>query len=143
MPIRLLRLWNKKKRFKSIVSAFNLIGVADNFIFLDKGTSFNGTITAGEVIIEGAVDGEVYASDSLLIRKGAKVNGRIETRKLLFEEGGQHNGFVRLGDKKSLQKPKSKPFSTTKQLEGERESDEKTDSKSEVKSQKDTAQKLW
>lgn len=117
--------------------------MADNFIFLDKGTSFNGTITAGEVVIEGVVDGEVYASDSLLIKKGAKINGKIETRKLLFEEGGQHNGFVRLGDKKSLQKPKSKSSPTPNKLEDELESNERADSKSELKSQKDTAQKLW
>lgn len=71
--------------------------MADNFIFIDRDTSFNGTITAEEVVVEGVVKGDITASEKVLVKHGAVINGNIVTGQLLFEEGGQHNGMIRLG----------------------------------------------
>lgn len=71
--------------------------MADNFIFIDRNTSFSGTIIAEEVIIEGVVKGDITASEKVLVKNGAVINGDILTDQLLFEEGGKHNGMIRLG----------------------------------------------
>lgn len=78
--------------------------MADSFIFLDKNTSFNGTITAEEVVVEGSVRGDINASNRILIKKGARVKGTLQTQKLLFEEGGQHNGLIRLWNEPEMSK---------------------------------------
>lgn len=78
--------------------------MADSFIFLDKNTSFNGTITAEEVVVEGSVRGDINASSRILIKKGARVKGTLQTQKLLFEEGGQHNGLIRLWNEPEMSK---------------------------------------
>lgn len=78
--------------------------MADNFIFIDKNTSFNGTITADKVVVEGAVQGDINARDRILIKNGAVVKGTIQTQKLLFEEGGQHDGLIRLWNEPEVSK---------------------------------------
>lgn len=71
--------------------------MTDNCTYLDRDTSFSGEICTGEIIIEGEVSGEVEASDSVLIRRGAVIEGPIRTGRFLLEEGGRHTGRVQFG----------------------------------------------
>jgi cytoskeletal protein CcmA (bactofilin family) len=107
--------------------------VADNFILLDKNTSFNGTITAGEVVVEGTVNGDINATKRILIKKSGIVKGTIQTQKLLFEEGGQHNGLIRLWSKPKVSR------SITDELAEQREKEkyaDKPESNKTVENQK-------
>lgn len=72
--------------------------MSERIIFIDKNTSFNGSIEANRVIVEGMVNGDITASDKVLVKNGGMVNGTIDTDELLFEEGGKHDGLIRLGD---------------------------------------------
>lgn len=72
--------------------------MSEKIIFIDKNTSFNGSIEANQVIVIGMVKGDIIASDKVLIKSGGMVNGTIDTDVLLFEEGGKHDGLIRLGD---------------------------------------------
>lgn len=67
-----------------------------NYSFIGKDTTIQGTITAEEVIVEGTVEGEINATNRILIRSGGKVDGPIQTRKILLEEGSIHNGSIKL-----------------------------------------------
>lgn len=78
--------------------------MAGNYIFIGKGTSFNGTLTARKVVVEGYVEGDVHAAQKVLIKSEGIVNGCIQTEKLLFEKGGQHSGLVHLGNEPMIQK---------------------------------------
>lgn len=71
--------------------------MTDNCTYLDRDTSFSGEICTGDIIIEGEVSGEVEASDSVLIRRGAVIDGPIRTGRFLLEEGGKHTGRVQFG----------------------------------------------
>lgn len=68
--------------------------MTDDCTFLDKDTSFRGEICTREIIVEGSVCGEVSASDTVMIRNGATVDGPIRTARILLEEGGEHLGKV-------------------------------------------------
>lgn len=127
--------------------------MADNFIFLDESTSFNGTITAEEVIVEGSVNGDINATDQILIKKGATVKGSLQTQKLLFEEGGQHKGLIRLWNEPEVSKsminispeqsingePVNKPEEDKSTVE--RNSEERRDKPTEDKEV--AAERLW
>lgn len=71
--------------------------MTESLIFIDKNTSFNGSIEAKQVVVEGNVEGDIIASDKVLVKNGGMVNGTINTDKLLLEEGARHNGRIRLG----------------------------------------------
>lgn len=64
--------------------------------FFDKDTSFRGHITATDLVVEGSVTGEISASRQVTILNGASVNGPIRTTRILMEEGGYHEGALRL-----------------------------------------------
>lgn len=64
--------------------------------FFDKNTSFRGRITATDLVVEGSVTGEISASRQVTILNGASVNGPIRTTRILMEEGGRHEGALRL-----------------------------------------------
>lgn len=64
--------------------------------FFDKSTSFRGRITATDLVVEGSVTGEISASRQVTILNGASVNGPIRTTRILMEEGGRHEGAIRL-----------------------------------------------
>lgn len=67
--------------------------------FFDKNTSFRGRITATDLVVEGSVTGEISASRQVTILNGATVNGPIRTTRILMEEGGRHEGAIRLSRK--------------------------------------------
>jgi len=81
--------------------------VDENETFIGKDTSFNGTITARKVTVEGLVKGDVNASERVLIKKDGIVDGDIRTQKLLCEEGAKHAGMIQLGNELETKLSKS------------------------------------
>ncbi len=61
------------------------IGVGDSALI-------KGDLTSVEAEIAGKVEGEVYCSDSLFLRKTAVILGNITTQKLIVENGAVFNG---------------------------------------------------
>lgn len=70
--------------------------MAANCTFLGKDTSINGIVTTHEIVVEGSVKGEINARDQVHVKNGAVIEGPIKTKKILFEEGAQHYGLIRL-----------------------------------------------
>jgi cytoskeletal protein CcmA (bactofilin family) len=53
-----------------------------------------GNIKAKFVIVEGRVDGDIYATDSVSIRQSAKVKGNIFAPRVGIADGAQFSGSV-------------------------------------------------
>jgi cytoskeletal protein CcmA (bactofilin family) len=113
--------------------------VAESFIFIDRSTSFNGTITAKEVVVEGLIKGDVIALDKVMIKNGGVINGNIRTEKLLFEEGGEHNGLIRLGQPLTEDAESERSFQS---LDDEQKESDK-DTSEPIRSKKKNTKRLW
>lgn len=119
--------------------------MTESLIFIDRNTSFEGAITAKEVIVEGTVKGDVTASDKVLIKNGGVINGDIITEKLLFEEGGEHNGLIRLGQPPDEEK-EVEPVSISESLQPKRKDEQEDQDKSVSERNAEEKQKpkrLW
>ena len=49
------------------------------------------------VVISGLVEGDVHATQEIVLHKTAVVNGNLEAPAIMMEEGAQLNGNVRMG----------------------------------------------
>ena len=65
--------------------------------------SLKADIRARNVVIEGEVEGDVYASDSVAIKETAKVRGNIFTPKISISEGAHFKGGIDM-DVETVQK---------------------------------------
>ena len=63
-------------------------------VVLGVGASMNGDVHAREVVIGGAITGNVVATDRVELQPTAIVNGNITTQVVLIQEGGVVNGRV-------------------------------------------------
>ena len=58
--------------------------------------SVRGNVQAPEVILAGAIDGAILASERAELQATATVNGDIQTRSIIVHEGAKINGTVRM-----------------------------------------------
>ena len=65
-------------------------------VVIGVGARMTGDIHAREVIIGGAIDGSVYASERVELQPTAIVNGSITTQVVLVQEGGVVNGRIEM-----------------------------------------------
>lgn len=70
--------------------------VTDGKVVIGQGGAIESDIRAREIVIYGAVVGNVYASRSLELRAGGKLHGDIETPCLNVEPHGFFNGVTRM-----------------------------------------------
>ena len=70
------------------------------------GTSgvITGNIQAKSCDLSGKVEGNIRVSDLLLIKSSGRVNGDINTSKMIVENGGQFNGSCVMGNAVSMTK---------------------------------------
>ena len=61
-------------------------------LFVGKTGSIKATIRVRCAIIEGRVDGDITASDKVEIRQKAQINGNLQTKELIIEEGVSFTG---------------------------------------------------
>jgi cytoskeletal protein CcmA (bactofilin family) len=66
--------------------------------------SIKGIIKARDCDISGNAVGDVNVSDLLLIKATGKVDGDINTSKLVLENGGEFNGTCSMGNAISMKK---------------------------------------
>ena len=52
------------------------------------------TIVAGEVVVDGQVDGELRATERIVIKKDACVSGTVTARRIAIEDGAQVNATI-------------------------------------------------
>ncbi len=118
----------------------------ENETFISKNTSFNGTITARKVTVEGLVKGDVNASERVFIKKDGIVNGDIRTQKLLCEEGAQHAGMIQFRNELITEISKSES-SAVEAMQSQEKPVDKSGEEQEIFSEKSKEEKnskrLW
>ncbi len=80
---------------------------SDNTLIVGESGQIHATIKSVCVVISGLVEGDVYASEQIVLHKTAVVNGNLEAPAIMMEEGAQLNGSVRMG-RSSSEKGQSK-----------------------------------
>jgi cytoskeletal protein CcmA (bactofilin family) len=65
----------------------------------------HANVTARDVEVRGAVEGNVDASDKVYIRKGAKFVGDIRSAGIVIEDGGYIKGSVDLSRQPAAKRP--------------------------------------
>jgi len=70
---------------------------SDNTLIVGESGQIMATIHSVCVVISGLVEGNIIASDQIVLHKSAVVNGDLESPIVIMEEGAQLNGGVRMG----------------------------------------------
>lgn len=87
-------------RAKSDVRASGkIIGTleVDGKAMVAESGSVEGEIDATNADIAGQVDGEIHVEERLVLKSSARVEGRVETDRLVVEEGAQFTGECEMG----------------------------------------------
>ncbi len=71
-----------------------------------------GTAFANIVIVDGSIEGELYAAERISIRKGARVQGSIYSPRVSLEDGASLRGSVEM-DPKAIQEAVKAKFGET------------------------------
>ncbi len=70
---------------------------SDNTLIVGESGQIHATIKSVCVVISGFVEGDIQASDQIVLHKTAVVNGNLDAPAITMEEGAQLNGSVRMG----------------------------------------------
>ena len=70
---------------------------SDNTLIVGESGQIHATIKSVCVVISGLVEGDVTASEQIMLHKTAVVNGNLDAPAIMMEEGAQLNGMVRMG----------------------------------------------
>ena len=70
---------------------------SDNTLIVGESGQIHATIKSVCVVISGLVEGDVHATDQIMLHKTAVVNGNLDAPAIMMEEGAQLNGNVRMG----------------------------------------------
>lgn len=92
--------------------------------FLGKDTSINGVVITNEIVVEGYIKGEIKASDTVYIKEGAVIEGSILTKRIIYEDGAQHDGLIRLNNENNPLKKIDEPTRLEEQIKDEKEREE-------------------
>ncbi|HIF93575.1 MAG TPA: polymer-forming cytoskeletal protein [Myxococcales bacterium] len=105
---------------------------SDNTLIVGETGQIQATIHSVCVVISGLVEGDVHASDQIVLHKSAVVTGNLEAPAILMEEGAQLNGSVRMGAVKAptASKEAATASTATSQSSGNQASDSNNGSSS-------------
>ena len=70
---------------------------SDNTLIVGESGQIHATIQSVCVVISGLVEGDIHASEQIVLHKTAVVNGNLDAPAISMEEGAQLNGSVRMG----------------------------------------------
>ncbi|MAG33463.1 MAG: hypothetical protein CL908_21510 [Deltaproteobacteria bacterium] len=70
---------------------------SDNTLIVGESGQIHATIKSVCVVISGLVEGDIHASQQILLHKTAVVSGDLDAPTIVMEEGAQFNGAVRMG----------------------------------------------
>ena len=90
---------------------------SDNTLIVGESGQIMATIHSVCVVISGLVEGNIIASDQIVLHKSAVVNGDLESPVVIMEEGAQLNGCVRMG-KAASSAGKSTPPAASESAKG-------------------------
>lgn len=94
-------------RFEGTLTAESDVNVSGHFIgtliidgraFVAPSGAVEGEIQATNADVAGAVQGDVYVAERLVLKSTARVDGTIHTRRLVVEEGALFSGDCTMGD---------------------------------------------
>ena len=80
---------------------------SDNTLIVGESGQIMASIHSVSVVISGLVEGDINASEQIVLHKSAVVNGDLDAPTIVMEEGAQLNGNVRMG--KSSSAPAKQP----------------------------------
>lgn len=86
--------------FTSVSGPFQGKITTPGVLHISSNGSFNATVEAGAVQVDGSFKGKVNAKGDVLITKGAKANGAFSGRCILIEEGADFDGRCRVAGTK-------------------------------------------
>jgi cytoskeletal protein CcmA (bactofilin family) len=69
---------------------------SENTLIVGESGEIEACIRSKNVVISGSVDGDVIASQKVVLHKTARVNGNIQTPSLVMEEGAWVSGQVKM-----------------------------------------------
>jgi cytoskeletal protein CcmA (bactofilin family) len=70
---------------------------SDNTLIVGESGQILATIKSVAVVISGLVEGDIHASEQIVLHKTAVVKGDLEAPTIVMEEGATLNGCVRMG----------------------------------------------
>lgn len=70
---------------------------SDNTLIVGESGQIVATINSVCVVISGLVEGNIIATQQIVLHKTAVVNGDLESPTVIMEEGAQFNGTVKMG----------------------------------------------
>jgi cytoskeletal protein CcmA (bactofilin family) len=72
-----------------------LISIAGYQVTVGRTAEVTAQIVAAEVLVYGKVDGDLRASERVVIKKDASVSGEVATPRIVIEEGAYVNATIR------------------------------------------------
>jgi cytoskeletal protein CcmA (bactofilin family) len=69
---------------------------SENTLIVGESGEIEACIRSKNIVISGSVDGDVIASQKVVLHKTARVNGNIQTPSLVMEEGAWVSGQVKM-----------------------------------------------
>lgn len=104
---------------------------SDNTLIVGETGEINATITSVCVVISGLVEGDITATDQVVLHKTAIVKGDIVAPSFVVEEGAQVNGTVRMDPRSmSTSSPSVTPINAKEPDDSKSESNKNDDSSS-------------
>jgi len=70
---------------------------SDNTLIVGESGQIMATINSVCVVISGLVEGNIHASEQIVLHKTARVRGDLEAPSVIMEEGAQLNGGLKMG----------------------------------------------
>ena len=70
---------------------------SDNTLIVGESGQITATINSVCVVISGLVEGDINATEQIVLHKTAVVNGNLHSPTVVMEEGAQLNGTVKMG----------------------------------------------
>jgi cytoskeletal protein CcmA (bactofilin family) len=92
--------------FKGEITSENTLIVGEPGVVL-------ATIRSRQVIVSGEVTGDIIAGERLVLHKTARVEGDIQTPKLVVEDGAELHGNIKMGGGKARSNGQQKPLPTS------------------------------
>jgi len=74
---------------------------SENTLIVGEPGVVMATIRSRHVIVSGEVTGDIVAAERLVLHKTARVEGDIQTPKLVVEDGAELHGSIKMGGSKS------------------------------------------
>ena len=88
-----------------IDGAFDGEIVSSDTLVIGQAANVKAKITVGKLILEGVVEGDIFAKEEILIHPSGKLYGNIEAPALIIEKGAIFEGNSKMNSKKdSLKK---------------------------------------